>query len=132
MRLRSRSKAWALSPTSLKQGSFMELISEMKDILPEDVSTKDVPKLDAEPRPEKRESKSSPGSSKSWLLTSNTKEPRVGFSESGAWRRWGCCPYHRPAGETQLLKPAGPGGGQASPHQPRRRPAAGHGRHRSR
>jgi hypothetical protein len=26
----------------------------MKDILPQDVSTKDVPKLEAEPRPEKR------------------------------------------------------------------------------
>jgi hypothetical protein len=32
----------------------MELISEMKDILPQDVPTKDVPKLEAEPRPEKR------------------------------------------------------------------------------
>ena len=36
----------------------------MKDILPEDVSTKDVPELEAEPPPEKRSSKSSPDISK--------------------------------------------------------------------
>jgi hypothetical protein len=32
----------------------MEPVSEIKDILPEIASAKDVPELEAEPRPEKR------------------------------------------------------------------------------